>query len=98
MTSKHVFTDTNLKNRRLLTEVVNHLVDQLLVKAGDTVDHLTHLIVDVELRKEGKPDCNYYFVQHDKRLVFWLDDFDEPMRIYEDVKGVKSGRYLLPLS
>lgn len=83
--TRHAFTDTNLRNKRLL-KIINHLVDQLRSTAGDTIDDLTYLVLELQVKEEV---CHYYFVQHDKRLLFWLQDLTEPICIYEKVKGVK---------
>ncbi|KAG1723034.1 uncharacterized protein EDB91DRAFT_1014961, partial [Suillus paluster] len=90
--TRHVFTDANMKSKRIL-KAVNHFTDQLLLKAGDMIDDSTHLVLELQDMKGDA--CNYYFVQHDKRLLFWLQDFNEPMRtIYEHVKGVKSDTHI----
>lgn len=81
--TRHVFTDAKMTNSKIL-KTINNIADQLRSKASDIIDNSTHLVL--ELQAEGF--CNYYFVQHDKRLLFWLQDFDEPIRIYEHVKGV----------
>jgi hypothetical protein len=91
ITPKRVFTDANLRNLRVL-KIVNNQVDLLLSKAGDAVDTLTYLALELLDQRSGV--CNYYFVQHDRRLLFWVQDFDEPMRIYEHVKGVKSDTHI----
>jgi hypothetical protein len=83
---KRVFTETNLRQPKVL-KTVNDLVDILLSEAGDLVDNLTYLAVELPDPKSGV--CNYYFVQHDKQLLFWVQDFDNSMRIYENVEGVK---------
>ncbi|KAG1858855.1 hypothetical protein F4604DRAFT_1793640 [Suillus subluteus] len=88
--TRHVFTDANLRSRKLL-KVINHLTHQLLSKARDIIDDSTHLVLELQVKEDA---CNYYFVQHDKRLLFWLQDFDEPIRIYEHVKGVKSDTHI----
>lgn len=89
--TRHVFTDANLTRRKPL-KAINHLADQLLLKASDMIDDSTHLVLELQDTKEDA--CNYYFVQHNKRLLFWLQDFDEPICIYEDVKGVKSDTHI----
>ncbi|KAG1860178.1 hypothetical protein DFJ58DRAFT_779756 [Suillus subalutaceus] len=88
--TRHVFTDANLRSRKLL-KVINHLTHQLLSKARDIIDDSTHLVLELQVKEDA---CNYYFVQHDKRLLFWLQDFDEPICIYEHVKGVKSDTHI----
>ena len=56
------------------------------------VNDLTYLAV--ELPDWNSDVCSYYFVQHDARLLFWVQDFDAPMRIYEHVNGVKSDTHI----
>lgn len=87
---KHVFTDANLRSKRLL-KAINHLAYQLLLKASDVIDDSTHLVLELQAKEDA---CNYYFVQHDKRLLFSLQDFDDPICIYEHVKGVKSDTHI----
>ncbi|KAG1818739.1 uncharacterized protein BJ212DRAFT_1347329 [Suillus subaureus] len=88
--TRHVFTDANLRSKKnKLLKVINHLAHQLLLKANDLIDDSTYLVL--ELREDA---CYYYFVQHDKRLLFWLQDFEDPIRIYEHVKGVKSDTHI----
>ncbi|OAX33362.1 hypothetical protein K503DRAFT_529099 [Rhizopogon vinicolor AM-OR11-026] len=88
--TRRVFTDANLRDPSVL-KIVNNRVGLLLLEAGDAVDTLTYLAVELD-QKSGV--CNYYFVQHDKRLLFWVQTFNEPMRIYEHVKGVKSDTHI----
>lgn len=88
---KRAFTDTNLRSSKKLLKAINHLVDQLRSTAGDTIDELTYLVLELKGKEEV---CHYYFVQHDKRLLFWLQDLTEPICIYEKVKGVKSDTHI----
>lgn len=88
--TRHVFTDANLRSKKLF-KAINHLADQLRLKASDIIDDSTHLVLELQVKEDA---CNYYFVQHDKRLLFWLQDFDEPICIYEHVKGVKSDTHI----
>lgn len=88
--TRHVFTDANLRSKRLL-KAINHLAHQLLLQASDIIDDSTHLVIELQVKEDA---CNYYFVQHDKRLLFWLQDYDEPICIYERVKGVKSDTHI----
>jgi hypothetical protein len=87
---KHIFTDANLRRKGLL-KAINHLAHQLLLKASDVIDDSTHLVLELQAKEDA---CNYYFVQHNKRLLFWLQDFDEPISIYEHVKGVKCDTHI----
>ncbi|KAG2337053.1 hypothetical protein BDR05DRAFT_1005359 [Suillus weaverae] len=73
--TRHVFTDANLRSKRLL-KAINHLAHQLLLQASDIIDDSTHLVIELQVKEDA---CNYYFVQHDKRLLFWLQDYDEPI-------------------
>lgn len=88
--TRRAFTDTNMRSRKLL-KAINHLVDQLRSTASDTIDDLTYLVLELQGKEEI---CHYYFVQHDKRLLFWLQDLTEPICIYEKVKGVKSDTHI----
>ncbi|KAG1780714.1 hypothetical protein EV702DRAFT_1266581 [Suillus placidus] len=88
--TRHVFTDANLKSKRLL-KAINHLAHQLLLQASDIIDDSTHLVLELQVKEDA---CNYYFVQHDRRLLFWLQDYDELICIYEHVKGVKSDTHI----
>jgi hypothetical protein len=88
--TRHIFTDANLRRKGLL-KTINHLAHQLLLKASDVIDDSTHLVLELQAKEDA---CNYYFVQHNKRLLFWLQDFDEPISIYEHVKGVKCDTHI----
>lgn len=88
--TRHIFTDANLRRKGLL-KAINHLAHQLLLKASDVIDDSTHLVLELQAKEDA---CNYYFVQHNKRLLFWLQDFDEPISIYEHVKGVKCDTHI----
>lgn len=88
--TRHIFTDANLRRKGLL-KAINHLAHQLLLKASDVIDDSTHLVLELQAKEDL---CNYYFVQHNKRLLFWLQDFDEPISIYEHVKGVKCDTHI----
>ena len=80
-----------MRDKKVL-KTVNNQVELLLSEAGDMVNNLTYLAV--ELPDWNSDVCNYYFVQHNARLLFWVQDFDAPMRIYEHVNGVKSDTHI----
>jgi len=75
---------------KVINKTVNDLVVRLIEEAGDSVNQLTCLALELS----NSHECNYYFVQHDERLLFWAHDFKEPKLIYENVEGVKSDSHI----
>ena len=91
---QRIYTDANLydsKEFAIITESADQILTQLQNQAQDLHDALPD---DVELVLEivpfqHKSICGYYFVNHSRRCLFWLEKFDAS-GICDDVKAVVS--------
>jgi len=95
---QRIYTDANLYDPEELTviaESANQILTDLKNKA---VDDNVMLPTDVELVLEIIPQgpekiCGYYFVNHNSRCLFWLEEFDAE-QICNDIKVVVSLSHL----
>ncbi|KAG0694004.1 hypothetical protein DFH29DRAFT_961911 [Suillus ampliporus] len=87
-----VFTDSDVRkqsNSDVIATCMRTLLDQAQI-AGHLEDTLTELTIDLSTNARGEPECKYYFVAPDRRVLFWEDDF-EAKHLFGEVKGVTSG-------
>ncbi|KAJ7468782.1 hypothetical protein FB451DRAFT_1257315 [Mycena latifolia] len=94
----NVFTDADLYNPALLARLTS-CMDQLLHRSQADID-LEPSMSNVDLVLEILNDnpihleCGYYFADHDKRIVFWLDKFNmTQLRIWKVVPGITTGTH-----
>ncbi|KIJ19052.1 hypothetical protein PAXINDRAFT_166942 [Paxillus involutus ATCC 200175] len=87
--SKRILTDADISKRHTLKKI--NIAAGFLVKlAGDmfTVDDEIQLVIGIGLgQDEGTACVLYYFVDHKRRLLFWVHDYDLAM-VSSNVKGV----------
>lgn len=51
--------------------------------------HRVELVIEIVPRDQNVEDCRYYFVDHGRMGIFWLDEY-KPSTIYHNVKGVQA--------
>jgi len=67
----------------------SYLYDQLWQYPDPPQFHHLELVLDIVPKSQDDEDCQYYFVDHSRRVVFWLCEY-KPSRIYCYVKGVQA--------
>ena len=65
------------------------LYDQLWQHPHLPQFHHLELVLEIVPKSQDAEDCQYYFVDHSRRVVFWLIEY-KPSTIYHNVKGVQA--------
>ncbi|KAG6329004.1 hypothetical protein ID866_10084 [Astraeus odoratus] len=89
-----IFTDSNVCNARN-RRVVERCAERLVALANsmdiefpkENVELVLELVSGQELHAKDK-QCRYYFVDNQKKLLFWLHDW-VPLRLFDNLRGVK---------
>ncbi|KAJ7512644.1 hypothetical protein B0H11DRAFT_1946655 [Mycena galericulata] len=78
---KRVFTDANLYDAGLLEFITNNvcIIFDFLRVHGVDLDPGVDLVVDEYEYPDMTKGCQYYFVNHKDRSVFWMDRVDSDM-------------------
>ncbi|KAJ7444796.1 hypothetical protein B0H11DRAFT_437351 [Mycena galericulata] len=92
---KRVFTDANLYDAgslEFITDNVRVILDFLLVH-GVSLDAGVDLVVDEYEYSDMTKGCQYYFVNHKDRSVFWMDRVDSDMFLTR-INGITSASHI----
>ncbi|KAK7023181.1 hypothetical protein R3P38DRAFT_3537281 [Favolaschia claudopus] len=94
---KRVFTDANLFNADTLTLLNDDMctVFDFLQAHNVELEPGFDLVLDEFFYDDGSRGCQYYFVNHQDRCVFWMDNVESkwfPMT--EKVKGISSASHI----
>jgi hypothetical protein len=47
------------------------------------------LVIDIVEHSADRTECGYYFVDQEKRVIFWLDEFPmSQLRVWRRVPGI----------
>ncbi|KAJ7220799.1 hypothetical protein GGX14DRAFT_432111 [Mycena pura] len=90
---KRVFTDANLFDNRLLKFINDYMgdIDDFCRAHGVQLEPHIDLVLDEFLYSDDSRGCQYYFVNHQKRCVFWLDETTSNMfSVCSEVNGMSS--------
>ncbi|KAJ7138528.1 hypothetical protein C8R43DRAFT_928893 [Mycena crocata] len=94
---KRVFTDANLFDATLL-EFINtniSVIYDFLRAHGVQLEPTVDLVVDEYLYSDQSRGCQYYFVNHEGRSVFWMDNADSDMfSIAAELNGITSASHI----
>ncbi|KAJ6511206.1 hypothetical protein C8R45DRAFT_966380 [Mycena sanguinolenta] len=89
---KRVFTDANLFDTETLAFIHYnlHTVNDFLRDHNVYLPPGVDLVLDEYIYSDGSKGCRYYFVSHQDRSVFWMDNGDsELFPVTAEVKGMK---------
>ncbi|KAJ7792414.1 hypothetical protein B0H14DRAFT_2470155 [Mycena olivaceomarginata] len=92
-----VFTDANLFDNALLTFIHEniHKVHDFLRVHNVHLEPGVDLVLDEYVYDDGSKGCQYYFVNHQDRCVFWMDNGDSDLfPVAQEVKGMKSASHI----
>jgi hypothetical protein len=93
MSVQKIFTDAHLYNPDILLHAT------AFIRRIDDLKRIKNVQLDAELVLEITPDdqgmlqCGYYFVDHQTRSLFWLEEFEAEDLTYE-IKGLSSAAHL----
>ncbi|KAJ7359250.1 hypothetical protein DFH08DRAFT_406908 [Mycena albidolilacea] len=90
---KRVFTDANLFDNTSLTFIHENIdkVHDFLRVHNVHLNPGVDLVLDEYVYDDGSKGCQYYFVNHRDRCVFWMDHGDSDLfSVTQEVKGMKS--------
>ncbi|KIJ66581.1 hypothetical protein HYDPIDRAFT_38905 [Hydnomerulius pinastri MD-312] len=95
----HIFTDADIRRTRM-SKTIENCSKRLISIAAKKGISLPNDNIEIALElKTGKDRttktkrCMYYLVDKNKRLLFWLHDFD-PTDMYGNVKGVREPTHI----
>ncbi|KAF9226077.1 hypothetical protein BS17DRAFT_807002 [Gyrodon lividus] len=92
--NKHVFTDIDLTQSRNLADIEEY-IKFLREKERRVLPNLnprTHLVIQL-LEVDGFRAWCYYFVDHDSRVIFWVQDFNAT-ELLADLQGVIANSHI----
>ena len=94
---QRIFTDVDLydsaSRRRidLHIEIIEEFIDSYHI----SIPAKTDLVLDINLDTDGAYVTDYYFANHQLRIIFFLDHFSSDfLPNWGEIKGVSSGRHL----
>ena len=95
---QRIFTDNDVrvtKNRNAIEKSVAQLIDLATSKGITFPDNNLELVLLMSKRDPATKEKQfyYYIVDMNKRLLFWLSDFDSP-RLFQGLKGVKEPTHI----
>lgn len=102
MQKQKIFTDANLYDHEEFT-IISESADQILgdlerklQDEGITLPHDPDLVLEV-VPWDEELVCGYYFVNHDSRCLFWLEEFDASGFCHNEIQAVVSLSHLSKL-
>ncbi|KAJ7269953.1 hypothetical protein C8J57DRAFT_1509064 [Mycena rebaudengoi] len=94
---KRIFTDVNLFDPDLhafIVENIDKIYDVLRVN-GIELAAGVDLVLDEYVYTDGSRGCEYYFVHHKLRTVFWVDPVDASLfPVAQELKGMKTQSHI----
>jgi hypothetical protein len=92
-----VFTDANLFDNASLTFIHEniHKVHDFLRVHNVHLEPGVDLVLDEYVYDDGSKGCQYYFVNHQGRCVFWMDHgYSDLFPVTQEVKGMESASHI----
>ncbi|KAJ6621366.1 hypothetical protein B0H10DRAFT_2215293 [Mycena sp. CBHHK59/15] len=94
---RRVFTDANLFDTELLESITNNvrIIHDFLRAHGIQLSACVDLVVDEYVYSDGSKGCQYYFVNHETRCVFWVDKTESDLfPISAELNGITSKSHI----
>ncbi|OJA08211.1 hypothetical protein AZE42_06851 [Rhizopogon vesiculosus] len=85
---KRVFTDANVRDSRTATKVSRAAEKAYKEAHKADVTLPTSVELGLELMPNDDSTLGYYFANHDKRVVFWFEDYESHL-LMSNVRGVE---------
>jgi hypothetical protein len=90
---QRVFTEAYLYDNAFLSEIHSNLDD---IEDFFRVHNIQRspkddLVLELIKQNDGKIETSYYFANHEKRIIYFLDEFDAcNLPVWPEVQGVTS--------
>jgi hypothetical protein len=84
--TQNIFTDVYMYNPNLRAEINTFAakLDEQFRRRGSSLDTgLYDLVLDIVETTNGKTIWQYYYVDHAKKTLFWLDQYDMKKLLHE---------------
>lgn len=94
---QRIFTDADLYDGPFLQRIERHIriIETFIARNNISIPEETDLVLDINLDANDNYVTDYYFANHQLRIIFFLDHFSsEYLPSWEEVKGVSSGVHL----
>ena len=94
---QRIFTDVDLYDPASRQTIDLHIkiIEEFIDSNHISIPDKTDLVLDINLDTDGTYVTDYYFANHQLRIIFFLDHFSsESIPNWEEIKGVNSGRHL----
>ncbi|KAJ8517952.1 hypothetical protein ONZ45_g4944 [Pleurotus djamor] len=94
---QNIYTDANLTDKTISDAVIRFAqrYEIFLHENHISLDGSVELVLDYEEEGEYEGTCGYYLVDHQRRSVFWLDEFKtEHLPDWNEVPGVTSQAHI----
>ncbi|KAJ8473668.1 hypothetical protein ONZ45_g16209 [Pleurotus djamor] len=94
---QNIYTDANLTDKTISDAVIRFAqrYEIFLHENHISLDSSVELVLDYEEEGEYEGTCGYYLVDHQRRSVFWLDEFKtEHLPDWNEVPGVTSQAHI----
>ena len=88
-----IYTDAYLYDPDVLFHATCFIqrIDDLT--SARTIQPDAELVLEITPDEDGEIACGYYFVHHQNRCLFWLEEFEADPLIYE-IQGLSSAAHL----
>ena len=94
---QRVFTDVDLYDSASRQRIDLHIevIEEFIHSNHISIPEKTDLVLDINLDADGSYVTDYYFANHQLRIIFFLDEFSsEYIPNWTEIDGVSSGRHL----
>ena len=94
---QRIFTDVDLYDHASRQRIDLHIeiIEEFIGSNHISIPEKTDLVLDINLDEDGTYVTDYYFANHQLRIIFFLDYFtSESIPGWEEIDGVSSGRHL----
>ena len=94
---QRIFTDVDLYDPDSRRRIDHHLeiIEEFIDNNHISIPEKTDLVLDINLDTDGTYATDYYFANHQLRIIFFLDDFSSDfIPNWGEIQGVSSGRHL----
>jgi hypothetical protein len=94
---QRIFTDVDLydSDSRRRIDLHIEIIEEFIDSNHISIPEMTDLVLDINLDTEGNSVTDYYFANHQLRIIFFLDNFSSDyIPNWGEIDGVSSGRHL----
>ena len=94
---QRIFTDVDLydSDLRRRIDILIEIIEEFIDSNHISIPEMTDLVLDINIDTEGDYVTDYYFANHQLRIIFFLDNFSsDGIPNWAEIDGVSSGRHL----